>query len=84
MANYLHLVFLVAYLIILHLLYCIQQFIYTFNNNNNNNNNNGDDDNDNDDENENDDDGNDNDNETIAQKFYGQYLQYICCPFRKF
>ena len=60
------------------MLYYIQQFICTFNNNNNNNNN-GDHHNDN--ENENDD---DSDNETIAQNFYGQYLQYICCPFRKF
>ena len=51
----------------------------TINNNHNNNSNSNNDNDDDNDEEENDDDGND--NETIMQKFYGQYLQYICCPF---
>ena len=51
----------------------------TINNNHNYNSNSNSDNDDDNDEGENDDDGND--NETITQKFYGQYLQYICCPF---
>ena len=73
------------YLIILRLIYCIQLFISTVSNNNNHNNNSNNNNNDDDDgdDNENENDNYDNDNETITQKMYKQYLQHICCPFRK-
>ena len=81
-------IFLVEYLLNLHLLYYIQPFICTFNNNNkknkNKNNNHNHNHNHNDDDNDN---GNDNENDQSSIFNLHQLyicLQYICCPFRKF
>ena len=74
------------------LLYHIQPFICTFNNSNSNNNNSNNNDNNNENNNGNDndnDDDNDNDNDDDCFSIFNLYwlyiyLQYICCPFRKF